>query len=197
MHVILEIGHYGQPAPNHRRRGASRGEWDEVRAVRVYVGAIFAALSQRDIGCSIIATGTLMGRQAQAAEIARAHVRDFPGERVIFLSCHANITGGEQRAVFWCDGRSDDGREAAETIRRTFEHWPHRVLTRAAQLNPGDAPERSRAFMCIGGMWAAPRGCVGVLSEVVALDGDPGPDLVMLIEAGELLAEGIAAWLRH
>ena len=212
--VTSAVGWVEEKCPGHGNREPGRS-WDP--------GAVFGVQQERrlagrvaDLAAPILRRAgnevTVFDGPGYSAEHDEI-LRWMGGRRGLYLSLHWNI-GGATYALCRPDYRSQAGRRAAAAIGDALEDLPEVSRFTIDELYPSSdaAAEHkrqptwtrtgpdwgwwTRGWVCISGLWAAPRAC-GVLVELGFLDSSAHAPLTTdegLARVAERLAAGVEAF---
>lgn len=192
--LILDIGHVGKPAPQHRDRGALHGQ--RVEAVLADRYALRAAEVVTAAGGSVVrltppAAGWSYDERHRRANAVAVKV---PATKWLYVQCHLNSAERDPRyGLVGHDPRSARGKVAAEALAEALRAaFVPGVLDRVrVEAAAGDW---SRMLGTIDGIYDGPPNICGVCYEPAFIQSDSWATPDGSWRVGEALAAGFLAW---
>jgi hypothetical protein len=191
--LILDVGHAGKPAPDHRDRGATSSGRVEADLAARYVELAQRCAEARNIAVHRIQTGpvglTYAQRHREAVQVAQ---RDR-SRRWLYVQAHLNSAGHDARyGLVGYDQRSSSGARAAQEIAGALVARLDTVIDRARA--EAAAGVWSRMLSTIAGIYAGPSTIAGVCFEPCFIQSRRLDTADTLTAIAESLVDGAVMW---
>jgi hypothetical protein len=191
--LILDVGHVGKPAPDHRDRGATAEGRVEADIALRYVLSAEAYAGKLGVAVHVIQPGPAgmkySERHREAVQVAQ---RDRT-RRWLYAQCHLNSAERDPRyGLVGYDPRSAAGKRAAELLSASLAVELVGTVDRArAEAAEGDW---SRMMSTIAGIYAGPGTLSGVCFEPCFIQSRTLEQADMVAKIGRALVDGAMRW---
>ena len=191
--LILDVGHVGKPAPDHRDRGATADGRVESDLAMRYVLAAEVYAVKLGLAVHVVQPGPSGMRYSERHREAVQVAQRDRSRRWLYLQCHLNSAERDPRyGLVGYDPRSAAGKRAAELLSASLAVELAGTIDRArAEAAEGDW---SRMMSTIAGIYVGPGTLSGVCFEPCFIQSRTLEQADTVAKIGRALVDGAVRW---